>query len=219
MRNNDAGVMPEYCVVQGDCISSIAERYGFFWETVWNHPNNAGLKSQRLNPNVLLPGDVVFIPEKQPKAYDKPTDGKHRFVRKGVPASVRVRLLDFERRPRTGLRFCAVVDGRSSEGESDSDGYITITVPPDAQEVRLTVQEGVKTEEYVLPLGHVDPIDSFNGLKQRLTNLGYACGPGDSTLDEQTQATIRAFQREMKLQETGEVDDQTRERLKELHGC
>jgi N-acetylmuramoyl-L-alanine amidase len=59
--------MPSHTVKQGDCISSIAHETGFFWETLWNHPDNAKLKQLRKNPNALLPGDVVSIPDQRVK--------------------------------------------------------------------------------------------------------------------------------------------------------
>jgi N-acetylmuramoyl-L-alanine amidase len=37
----------KYKVKPGDCVSSIAHRNGLFWETVWNHPENQSLKSER----------------------------------------------------------------------------------------------------------------------------------------------------------------------------
>jgi hypothetical protein len=83
----------DHMVQPGDCISSLAEEHGLLWETLWNHPNNAQLKRQRQDPNILLPGDVVHIPDIQLRIETKSTDQKHQFVRKGVPAKFRMRLL------------------------------------------------------------------------------------------------------------------------------
>ena len=47
----------------GDSIPSLAKDNGFFPDTIWNHPQNAGLRSKRKSQNQLYPGDEVFIPE------------------------------------------------------------------------------------------------------------------------------------------------------------
>ena len=59
--------MPIHNVTQGDCFLSIAEANGFFWETLWNHPENKTLKAERKDPAVLLPGDKVFVPDNHKK--------------------------------------------------------------------------------------------------------------------------------------------------------
>lgn len=70
-----------YTVKQGDYLSAIADQFGFAdYTTIWNDPNNADLKSQRQNPNVLYPGDQLYIPDKTQGSYQKPTDQKHVFV-------------------------------------------------------------------------------------------------------------------------------------------
>ena len=51
--------MPQYTVRQGDSIASIAFDHGFRWETIWQHPNNAGIRELRENPYVLHPGDEL----------------------------------------------------------------------------------------------------------------------------------------------------------------
>ena len=43
--------MPDYTVGNCDSIPSIAKDKGFFWKTIWNHPNNAMLKALRKDPN------------------------------------------------------------------------------------------------------------------------------------------------------------------------
>ena len=75
---------------------SIAEQYGFFWETLWNHPNNKDLRGLRHDPTVLLLDDEVFVPDRTPKDYVRPTGARHTFKVKNVPAKLNLRLLDLD---------------------------------------------------------------------------------------------------------------------------
>jgi N-acetylmuramoyl-L-alanine amidase len=89
-------VPEDYEVRPGDCIASLAYVRGLFWETVWEHPRNAGLKAERLDPNILKPGDIVHLPDRETKTVEKPTDQLHHFRRKGVPAKLRLRIMQDE---------------------------------------------------------------------------------------------------------------------------
>ena len=71
----------EHTVRRGECINSIAARYGFFWETVWNHGPNSDLKNERENADHLYPGDVLKIPALREKKESRATEAKHRFRR------------------------------------------------------------------------------------------------------------------------------------------
>ncbi len=87
--------MPEDYIVQtGDCISSIAFERGFFWETIWNHPKNAELKQKRTDPNILKEGDIVHVPDKELKEESCATDKKHKFKIKGVPAKLKLKVME-----------------------------------------------------------------------------------------------------------------------------
>src|SRR5215471_3729102 len=69
-----------HTVAQGEHLSGIAEKYGFRnYEVIWNHGNNADLKKKRINPNVLYPGDVLYIPDKVQKSQAVPTTAVHVF--------------------------------------------------------------------------------------------------------------------------------------------
>ena len=210
--------MPDYTVRQGDCLSSIAARYGLDWRSIWDHGKNSQLKRKRNDPNILLPGDVVFVPDKAVKQEDGGTQQRHRFVRKSASAKLRLQLLDEERNPRANLRYILAVDGSLHEGVTDGEGRIETEIPPSARSAKLTVQDGEKQEEFELSLGHVDPISETSGVQQRLTNLGFDCGGESGTIGERTAAALRGFQKQSGLPETGQIDATTRQNLEEIHG-
>src|SRR5262245_8080430 len=69
-----------HTVEPGDCLTSIATRYGFAkWQTIYDDPANADFRALRKNPNVLAPGDRIFIPDRQLGLKDGDTDARHRF--------------------------------------------------------------------------------------------------------------------------------------------
>lgn len=210
--------MPQYTVKQGDCILSIAEDFGLLWETIWNHPDNAQLKQRRKDPNILLPGDVVTVPEKDLRVESAQTEKRNKFVIQMPQAQVRLRLHDFKRQPRANLAYTATVDGAITSGRSDGDGFITLPVAPNAREMKLDVTEGSRTDHYTLPLGAIDPIEEISGVQQRLTNLGLACASENGTMGELTKTAIRALQVEKGLKATGELDDATRQAVLKMHG-
>ncbi len=80
----------EHTVRQGECIHSLAERYGFFPDTLWDHAENRDLRDLREDSNILQPGDVVHIPDLTEREESGSTDERHRFRRRGVPAMLRV---------------------------------------------------------------------------------------------------------------------------------
>jgi hypothetical protein len=206
----------EHVVVQGECLASISVQYGFFWGTLWDHPDNAELKKLRADPNILRPGDVVVIPPKTPKVAVCRTGQSHRFRLKGVPPKLRLRLLKNDE-PRTGEPYSIAVGDRTVQGVVGDDGLVEAFLPVRASEVRLRVGEPGSETEYLLRLGHVDPLDTLAGAQARLRNLGLYQGEIDGTLGDSTRAALALFQLLNGLEETGELDEATRARLAESY--
>jgi hypothetical protein len=108
-------------VAQGECLSSIAKKYGLAWETIWNHRQNVDLARRRKDPNVLFPGDVLQIPERQLREHPASTDQRHRFILKCKRAKLRLQLMRGSE-PRANERYVLVVDGILSSGTTNGEG-------------------------------------------------------------------------------------------------
>ena len=204
----------KYKVKAGDCISSIAAQAGHFWETIWNDPANAKLKQKRSNPNCLLAGDVVTVPSLRDKTETCATDQQHRFLRKGVPTKLALQLLDGDA-PRANEEYQLHINGKLIEGMTDGDGKLEEVIPCRAKIAKLVVGE----DEFELALGHLDPITEMSGVQGRLTNLGYDCGKINGKLDNETREALLSFQKANGLNETGEADSATVDKLEQRHGC
>ena len=205
-------------VDKGECISSIADAYGFSPTTVWNDGANAQLKGSRANPDILYPGDEISIPDKRAKEESGDTEQRYRFRRLGVPAYLRLRLLDYEHNPRADLDYSLDIDGESRTGTTDGDGRIEEPIPPSAIRALLVIDTDQRHEEYEIPLGHVDPPSEIEGAQGRLKNLGLDCGAVDGDVGERTTAALKQFQRLRGLEPTGQMDDTTRGELESAHG-
>jgi len=207
--------MANYTVQGGDCISSIAWQFGFFPDTLWNHPGNAALKSKRKDPNVLLPGDTVFVPDKRPREEDAATNKTHTFKAKGVPAVFKLCLLR-DGKPRANEKYVLNIDGKLFEGSTDGGGNLEHAILPDAKEGKLTLSDG--QEEYELKLGHLDPIDEVRGIQARLRSLGFYSGDLGDEMNAATRGALAAFQKSKGLSSTGAPDQATKEALKSAFG-
>jgi peptidoglycan hydrolase-like protein with peptidoglycan-binding domain len=201
--------MPNYTVQQGDCVTSIANQYGLLWTTIWKHPNNGQLRQLRKDPNVLYPGDQLFVPDLEVKQVDRPTDQRHTFVKIGAPAKLKIRLLDQDQ-PRAGVAYQLEIDGALKSGVTDSGGYIQQPLPPGAERGKLTVGAGSTRDVYEIQFGSLDPFDTDTGVRGRLVNLGFG---GDDMKE-----AIMAFQQKEGIPVTGEADAATQSRLQTRHG-
>jgi N-acetylmuramoyl-L-alanine amidase len=200
-------------VQQGECLVSIAESYGFFWETLWNLPENKAIRDARRDPTVLLPGDVVTIPEKTVKEYVRPTGARHTFRVKNVPAKLNLRLHDEGGEPRANLAYVITIDGVETRGSTDGDGAVHVSIPPQARHGTLVLVES--GESFELNLGNLDPVDTPRGAQARLRQLGAYFGAVDGTMNEEFGRALRAFQSSRGLVPTGELDASTQASLRE----
>jgi hypothetical protein len=212
-------VASSHTVKQGEHISGIAQQYGFRdYHTIWDDSHNKELKQQRQDPHVLYPGDVLYIPDKAKRTEDRPTGKSHVFRVASKKLMLRVALHDFDNLPMPGVECELEVDGKKYPLTSDADGMIQGEIPKTVEGGTLRVP-GLDLE-MPLRIGHLDPHDQDSGWMARLINLGYVPKvTGDSDTDTGLLShAIEEFQCDQQLKVTGQMDDATRAKLKELHG-
>jgi Putative peptidoglycan binding domain len=212
----------DHVIEQGEHLSQLAKQYGFRDHlTIWDHPNNAELKEKRQNPNVLFPGDSVFIPDKEEKTLPLPTGQSHRFQLKGKPLMLRVVIRDFDHEPLANTKCTIQIDGKEEELTTDDQGMISLPIPKNAEEGLLVYENPLFPFPLSIPIkiGHLDPVEEITGQRARLNNLGYSAEPLESEDEDKFTMAVQEFQCDHELTVDGVCGPETQAKLKETYGC
>jgi hypothetical protein len=207
----------------------VAQAHGFRnWKTIYDHPENEQLRNRR-DPYALSPSDKIFIPDKQPMEHQCETAKRYTFT---LPTPLRPFSLDLEDddgEPYGGVKYELWIDGEKFIGRGESadqvtrtndEGVIQAQIPlVDRVEVRVWYDKDTESdpqafESYDIEPGHLDPIDTIEGVQHRLETLGYSIGfdqHGD--FGEGTKAALISFQEDFELAPSGEIDDDTKDAL------
>jgi hypothetical protein len=121
--------------------------------------------------------------------------------------------------PRANVPFKLEINGIVINGKTDHDGVILQHIPPDAQQGTLTIEPDTLKETVIpLLLGFLDPVSEISGIWHRLSNLGFDCGDQSDEITPDLQEALRQFQLLNDMPVTGQLDDTTKSKLKQLHG-
>jgi hypothetical protein len=212
-----AKMMP-HIIRQGEYLDKLAFLKGFDADEVWNAPDNADLRARRDNPNLLCPGDILYLPKPEPKSRPIRAGVTNSYVAEVPLVSVRVVLLE-DGAPLADEVFA--VDGLSTEqsGTTAADGSVTFEAPITAREVSIILPN--RNLAYQVRIGDLDPSVEAAGVAMRLSHLGYYGWFPD--LDESVDAeahrrAIAQFQVDAGLPPTGEHAGETIDALIGKHG-
>lgn len=214
-----------YTVVQGDYLSKIAKESGFpDYRIIWDHPNNADLKQKRQNPNVLYPGDQVFVPDRRQKEESGTTEKRHTFVVETEPLRLRLVLEDMYERPIANAPCALLIEGKimKETTQTGPDGKIDQHISQTANDGGLVLRgDETPFRDVLIPvkIGKLDPEDTLSGQLARLNNLGYM--PGDGTDTEAFKSAVEEFQcdHHPPLKIDGICGPRTQHELRKVHGC
>lgn len=215
--------MGTHTVQQGEHLSRIAAEYGFAdYRTIWLHSNNAELKKKRQNPNVLFPGDVLFIPDREQRWESRGTDERHHFRAKESALKLRLVVENLYEKPIADSRCELRLEDEPCKVMIDRQGRIDQRILPTAHNAILVIrdQREVFTDAQIaIKIGSLDPIDEVSGQAGRLSNLGYYFGPLEPVDEKGLHSAVEEFQCDHGLLVDGICGPVTRAKLKQAHGC
>ncbi len=224
-----------YTAEVSDTLSSIAERYGFLhFATIWNHSGNAALRAVRSDPHVLLLGDGIVVPPKNPPTRSIPTGAERTYIVFTQALRLKLRTVDATGNPVTVDDSSFHVDG-SEVAATVAGGNIDLPISRDAREVTFNVSpKGSPEDSDVSPddsdacsvnVGALPPLRESGGVEARLENLGYGIFGDGADIDSDDQEAVdpdvserRALAVELFQEAAGQspTGDETNEVLNQL---
>ncbi len=214
-----------HTVQQGENLFSIAQKYKIAdWRSIYTHPYNSEFARLRPDPDVIMPGDKIKIPDIKPKAAKVCTGQIHVFVVKRNVQQLKVRLLDDNQQPLRNVRAQFLVAGARKELIVDGSGICEVDIEdPATAEVAMDIfldsEAPEPSHRYTLALSSLDPIDCISGVQARLNGLGYPCGAVDNLYGDMTKAGIQSFEATNAMPLTGKITDALREKIQQQYGC
>src|SRR5262245_16974238 len=161
-----------HVVQQGEHLAGIAALHGLSDpRTIFDHPENAALKAERKNPNVLFPGDLLVIPEREVRSEDASTETRTKFQTSSTNLLLRLRVQDVSAAPVEGIAF---LEGGVQMAERDE--IREAPIPPSKRQDTISLPASPPREHelaFPLAIGELDPIKTPSGVRDRLNNLGY----------------------------------------------
>lgn len=205
----------QHPIAPGDHLSRVAAQRGFRgYPPLWDDPANRALRAKHPNPHILAAGDVVTVPALEVREVDRATEQRHRFKVTVPELVVRLALRRWDGAPMESLPAEVLVDGRARP-TMVGKGTLQLPIGPNDDRITMTV-DGI---EVTVRIGHLQPIDTAAGVRERLNNLGYDAGDDDGLQTLQFRSAVEEFQCDRGLTVDGKVGPATRAALARAHGC
>lgn len=208
-----------HVVKQGEHVARLALLSGSTEDEVWNHEKNAELKARRGSPEILAPGDVLYLPAGPVEGLEleKGADNAYQATVPRKPFSVKLATLagPIADEPYEVRGLPQRPGSPPPGGRTGSGGEVELEVPVTTRELSIHLPRLVQT--FTLALGAMDPLEETSGVRMRLENLGLLSG-GREPEPGEVEAALVAFQSKEGLEATGRADDPTLERLKQRAG-
>lgn len=191
-----------YTIIDGDTMALIASRFGICdWRALYEHRDNAELRASCPEPNLLVPGVTVVVPERPAsRRLAVRTGAEHAVVVQRRVDWLRLRLVAPNGDSRAGWGYRLELEGEAAhEGTVPEDGLLELELPRPVARARLWLwpaeQDGPTEDDEGLDVivGGLRPPDDAHGVQARLSNLGEYTDELDADLSSApTRAALHA---------------------------
>ncbi len=224
---------PMYTVKQGDYLAKIAKAHGLAdWRRIYNDPQNASFREKRPDPDLLFPGDQLFIPDKKLQETTCHTENKYTFTIQRPKYEIQMTMRDEEGSPIPLLKYELKTNMKTYQRHIEDGPEIkshlqagliheTIDTEEESGQLKVWLKDGDDEPDFQteIKVGHLDPVEEITGLQGRLNNLGYDCGNVDGTLGPKTANALKQYQTDHHLAVTGKADAATMAALTAQYGA
>jgi hypothetical protein len=212
-----------YIIRQGDYLTKLGHTMGFEPQAIWGHAKNAKLRERRPEPDMLHPGDLLWVPD-APELRRLSIKGgaTNRYAAHIPKKPVELRLQIGGEVLAKEPYLILGLGPEPIEGATDENGWLKTTVDVHVREIEVILTERARTLR--LRIGDLDPVDTLAGLRKRLLHLGFyqptkvGVENQDATDGDALVAALKAFQASEELPANGKLDDATWSALERAHG-
>lgn len=214
-----------HTIQQGETLTRIAQQYKFTsWKDLYNHPDNAQFRTLRDNPDIILPGDQIIIPDPEPKKVPIKAGASHTFQLKKEVEYLNISLKGANSDSLKGTRVVLNVGEERIDLVLSGDKPLKVPLSNGNEasgvlEIYDTPEDEEPSQTIDLLVGHLDPVEELSGIQARCNMLGHHCGVVDGIMGGNTREGVKSFQLKYQLEVDGEPGSKTQEKLKEIYGC
>jgi len=224
----------EHVVVPGDRMSSIAHEHGYKDYKLLYLAQSDDFKKLRPNPEILMPGDKVTLPDKIDEKHPAKDKKQHKYEEDTTLPEVRI-VLRVAGQPFANKTVIAWGCKGPEWAKlptlvtTDKTGMALFRILPELDEITLSSTDPIF--EVKLRVGDLRPVTAPGGVEQRVDNLGYrvpvapASAPAGSEAEKKAREAqersiknvVARFQERMKKAPDGKVGDPLRKLLADAH--
>lgn len=214
--------MKPYVIRQGDYLVKLAHVLGFDAEEVWNAAKNAKLRQERKSHNMLVPGDILFVPDEPAPRSRLDAMTSNTYVAHVPRVRVRMRMAVAGTPMKNEAYVVRGIGEDAKERKTDGEGTVAFEADVHVREVEIHFPARELTR--TVAIGGLDPIEAPSGLRMRLTHLGFYSAhrggaDGHTGRDEnRLDAAVKAFQSANGIAPSGELDPSTKRAIVAAHG-